>query len=174
MDSIPYFLQLVSQNVVLSTMLISGSFSNLDLKTINYDILGKGIQIYNLPLNQNVILEDILFYSIEEVVKKKKKKTNNVIITMKNRFLFEHYQHYFITQIDTVNGMNLIPSSKTPQKIDFGFFWLKEKFNVPIHLIVFFGLEGNCTIYLTSYSNYKEVMKLWRIKREYLRASGLY
>lgn len=153
-DSLPYLLHLVKQNILIHALVMSGAFSNVDFKNINYERIGNAVLINDYPLSKTDTFNINCFRTIDNTGKKTVSCTTFILST-KDSTYFEKAAYFF--NDDENRGKNRHPLVKEQRKThkDFGTFKIFDD-TVPAFVTMTKNLTYGYAIFITFYSDFDE------------------
>jgi len=165
-DSLPYFLQLIKQNILLHAIIASGGFSNIDLKNIEHNIFTeKAIVFYNFSLSSNDSFEYVNFSIIEDVSNPSETIMEFSFLTRDSKY-FENTKHYFNENENSpIKNHPLIKKKRLTRK-DIGFIKIFDSPVPPADVSISKNTTYGYSINLTFYSDFKAVKERMQKREE--------
>lgn len=159
-DSLPYIMQLVKQNIILQALISTGSFQGVDLTDIKHDIRSNSaIEFFNFALGKDDIFDEALFYVTEDSTEGGKGFIRHLVLTTKDPKYFENSAYYFNDDENSNrNNHPLIKQMRATQK-DLGVFFMFNNPTPPAVVSIIRHPHSSFNIFFMFYSNYHEVIK---------------
>jgi hypothetical protein len=157
-DTLPPFIQLVKQNIVLHALVVAGSWHDIDLSKWNHITMGKTLIIKEFRLSDNDIFE--VHFSVQQPLsgKKNDKMMALSLITHDSKY-FDNAGFYFSFHEDKKRPGALVKRGGIESKKDIGVFRIYDDAISPAFVLIrnnpFYGF----CIYIRFYSNFDEVYK---------------
>jgi hypothetical protein len=156
-DSLPYFLHLIRNNIILNTLITTGSFSNIDLKNVEHDTFtDSSIVFRNFHLRNDEVFESVNF-SIGVDPECADNQVMHLGFITKDPKFFDSTELYFGEDINMPIKLHPAIINERLDKKKVGF---KQIFDPPIppaYITVIKNSVYGYNITLSFFSNYLEV-----------------
>jgi hypothetical protein len=159
-DTLPYLIQLIKQNLILQTLITTGSLQNVDFKTVSHDIVSdRAVEFFNFPLGSSEVFDQVTF-TIEDSCDVNEGKNINVILTTDNPKYFDNAEFYFGGfEINKGNVNSNIRSISSVRK-ELGVFRIFENPVPPAFINIMQNPYYGYGIFISFYCDYKEKIEL--------------
>lgn len=157
MDSLPLFLSLIKNSILINTLLTTGNFNNIDLSEFNTRVYSqKAIEFINFRLSENDMFDTILYSVIPSDSSGEASGLIQLTLTTKESKYFDNFQLYF-------------QSGKRKSKfhrisdfhLDLGYFQLFEPPFPPAFVSIIKNPQYGYGVYISFYEDYLQRIKVW-------------
>jgi len=158
-DTLPYFIQMIKQNIVLHALVISGGWHNINLNKYDHYVMGQTLVINKFVLSEDDIFE-VNFSVQDDISGKENDKVTCLSLISKNPKYFDSASFYFGDDENRGRNRNPLVKARREYKKDLGVFKIFDDAVSPAFVTITRNPAYGYLIYIRFYTNFDAAYKI--------------